>query len=385
MCDDTGKKMFTLSGAALVFLAGVGIITVAGMALNSDNLADADSMVNANTANGDGVAVDMTKLCTGALVFGIFAVVASILGCIGVAENNKMLLCTYIVAALIFAAFFLTAGSVLLTLFEAVEPTVERQVAEFCDEDNYAQLMTALSCPVATATNPPGRRLADQACEAACQSRLETVKNMGGCEFLLHACTRKEYANVGDGFCTLPDGTRPPMFASAPATPVGLEACQKYCDVDIDCSGIVHQYGDSPVCFVITKAGNAPAGTGWILQKQSSDATVPIQSSDSSAGAICQAKDVSTLVARLKYYGVVMCIITIVIGSFLIVSICSTFAHMYMVNTKRKGRKGFPALCASMFCPCCRTTEKKNMLRDYEHAEDGDEEELTERSDEGYE
>eukprot|EP00746_Dinoflagellata_sp_MGD_P068569 gnl/MRDRNA2_/MRDRNA2_28203_c0_seq1.p1 gnl/MRDRNA2_/MRDRNA2_28203_c0~~gnl/MRDRNA2_/MRDRNA2_28203_c0_seq1.p1 ORF type:complete len:409 (-),score=84.14 gnl/MRDRNA2_/MRDRNA2_28203_c0_seq1:156-1301(-) len=381
MCDDTGKKAFTLSGAVVVFLAGVGITIVAGMALNSKNLVDADSMINANTQNGDGISVDMTKVCTGALVFGILAIIASIFGCLGVSENNKLLLCGYIVAALIFAVFFLTCGTTLFMMFESVEPTVERQVAEFCDQENYAQLTTQLSCPAPTEATT--RRLADE-CNAACDDRLKRVQKMGGCKFLMHACTRKEYANVGDGFCTLPDGTRPPMYGSAPLTPVDLESCQKYCDVDIDCTGIVHQYGDQPVCFVITKDGNTPAGNGWILQKQSSDATLPLQASDGSAGAVCQAKDVSLLVARLKSYGVGICIATLCIGSFLLISICSTFAHMYMVNTKRKGRKGFPALCASMFCPCCRTKEKKNMLRNYED-EDGDEEELTERSDEGYE
>jgi len=272
----------------------------------------------------------------------------------------------YIVAALFYASFFMSVGISMFMVVESVEPVIERQVNSMCNVTSYEQLMTKLSCnaAVAPAVAPAiapavGRLLAidKDPCGPECESRVALITKMGGCPFLRHACNKKEYVFMGEGFCVLADGTRPPMWASAPLTPVELEACYDFCDADIQCSGVVHQEKNK-VCFVITKEDSRPTGDGWIMQKQSSNAVVPIKAADGTAGAACQAKADSKLVARLKYYGFWFFFGLISFGSALIISICCTFSHMYMVNTKRKGRKGFPALCASMFCPCLRTKDK---------------------------
>jgi len=374
MFDDACKKGFTLSGAFLVGLAGLTMTIIAGMALNSNNLADADSMINKDTANGDGIPIDVTMWFTCVLIFGILAIISSILGFIGICENSKFLLCMYVVFAFLFACFFLTVGIFTYMIVESVEPTIHRQVDTMCNETNYAQLVTKMSCKVAVA--PTTARLLkvvdNDSCGPECEDRVRLIEKLGGCKFLKHACNKKEYEFVGQGFCTLHDQKKPPMYGSEPLTLVSLEKCQDTCDADIECTGVVHEE-QSKVCFIITKEGNWPGPQGWILQKEVSDATMPLEGTDATTGASCWRKDVSKLVAHLRRFGSWLLFGCIAFGSVLMFSICCTFSHMYMVNTKRKGRKGFPSLCASMFCPCRGTKSKKRMLRNLDYDEVGSE------------
>lgn len=85
-------------------------------------------------------------------------------------------------------------------------------------------------------------------------------------------------------------------------------------------------------------------------------------------------KDISKLLARLKYYGRVFFSVLIGFGAFLVLSILCTYAHMYTVNTKRKGKKGCLALTFVLFCPCCKDKKKVNRLKSYDDESEEEEE-----------
>lgn len=381
MCvSDAVKKGFTFLGAILVGLAGLTMVVVACYALNSANLKDADAMINADTANGDGVPVDLTKIVKCVLAIGLFAIAAAIFGCIGIGDHHKMLLCSYVTFALLFACFFIGVGMSTFMVMEAVEPTITRQVGDMCNATNYEQLTKKMNCAVPGPVPVTSSRLLESKttvvdkdpCGPQCEEKVALVEEMGGCEFLVHACTKKEYAFVAVGFCVLEGGARPPMYGSAPLSPVTLEGCQDTCNNDIECTGIVQQEQNN-ACFVITTPGNRPAVSGWVdpLKEATSLPTGPITGADGTTGANCYKKDISLLVSRLRTFGDLIFVGCTVFGTILMLSVCCTFSHMYMVNTKRKGRKGFPALCFSMFCPCLRSKgEKKNILKNDASDED---------------
>ena len=120
------------AGAACMVVAAASLSSFAYMVARQQAIKEADVLIDAETKNSDGVVVDVEHIAWCIAVFGAAGVVAGICGVVGAATHKRAPLSIYSLGSLAFAVFSALAALALTTLLESVEPTLRRDVAEFC-------------------------------------------------------------------------------------------------------------------------------------------------------------------------------------------------------------------------------------------------------------
>lgn len=209
-CGCTFLFSILLVSGSLQALASKGFREAALLVQATSSTASATSSGDATTSPADEDVpqhdVDLILFAKLLLICGCIALGGSVVGVVAVLKKSKSFLGVYAIAVLFNALAFGAGGVQLTNLMLTFGPSMERQMAEFCQPDMTALLKYELAtqyedtnCGAADRPGAPilvaggaGRRLEDaHLCGAMCQRRLPVLQAMGGCKTLSYLCEKQ--------------------------------------------------------------------------------------------------------------------------------------------------------------------------------------------------
>lgn len=134
------KTTIVGTGAAVTGVSAAILVYVSHAIFSAKNVQMADKIIREDTWNNDGFSmVNVEDVMHLVYCFAIAGVVAGVMGVYGAYSHTRWILSCYSLYSLI--GFFLSVAAALgmLTLIEAVEPTIRRQLIEWCDPQDYVQ------------------------------------------------------------------------------------------------------------------------------------------------------------------------------------------------------------------------------------------------------
>jgi len=310
--------------------------------------------------------LESTSIVNGA----VFA--SGLLGFLGVYCESKVIISLHLLANLATSIYGVSVYAYGSTLSDTVGPVAARNGREFCQAGLRSLYETKLGCPNATNTDPCGQE---------CQERVETIKKMGGCEFLHTLCYNNHISEVGYGKCLVIDKRqqatamqkdlqKPPFMV---AGPVSEACCQSACEHSRFCGGFAYETEIQKCRIVSYKApkwtiatdAEVCGGAFWKPEKPDEGFGIKPQyilvaNSDGDKTSICWRRGSNPeLTESLNSFCVWMPQLTVVMLVILALSSIPSMFFQYTLVTRRQGDKGAFALLSKLLCPCCRPTRSR--------------------------
>jgi hypothetical protein len=195
MEDDSGDetaKWASWSTACLgcTWLIGFISMGISIAGLSSEPVWIVDRLLKFNLAHDAGSGFIMTtRICMVVLlVSSLVLLLAMTLGIIGAICRSKLLVAIGSTVAFLYSIHMLGSGVFMLTRYEMVVPTIDRQVDFLCNTTTYERLSANMKCPWVNSEAIPQ-------CMEACQDRVSTLLTLNGCELLPKLCERSSIAD----------------------------------------------------------------------------------------------------------------------------------------------------------------------------------------------
>lgn len=186
----------TVIGAVLVCAGGLGLgIPICASVVDTKSTYNGLSrMISVDTGSHqmEAMFVALYVACAAMLISGILGVTA-------VYWASKYVMANYILLNSLLAVWMVFSYAYCTMLSELVAPVSARQGAEFCNVAMHPTYFKELGCN--TTVDDLAWDLYPRNCEIDCQSRVQMLRKMGGCNFLRNLCYDHVYSDVGKGTC----------------------------------------------------------------------------------------------------------------------------------------------------------------------------------------
>jgi len=162
------------------------------------------------------------------------------------ARASLVLTSAFNLLAVLLAVFFMARVSMMMSLQPLLVGIVGRELSEWCTASNRASYSAALDCERAPWMNHYLRQA--DGCGPECQSRLELLKDLGGCVYLARICDHLEFVFAGDEPCRTVDlsGQSVPAPVQTSHALTTQQCCQFACaEQQQSCEGYVFRIAKS--------------------------------------------------------------------------------------------------------------------------------------------
>lgn len=342
------------ASACVTLLAGVALIIVTALTLNSSAINAVDKVVMMDMGVFDRNVDQWSMqdwLFTSRRLAAVLMVLASLVcltGGVGIVAAQSRIQWLGALTAVSVAVL-----SIIMCIFafqvsqrnDLLQPVVTSQVDNLCNASVYAQMGLALRCAWAE------EKTAIASCNSLCQYRVQTLNSTRfkghGCDFLSGLCTDWTLQEEDPLQC-LQSQADHPMFASSQ----DMEGCRQSCFADMVCNGFLVSTASEakPNRCVLLQSGVSYQPPQWTSIPY---AQVPDYPSGGTGQARCFHLDQSGVIGKSDAINFWLALAIWVIATCLLVNVAFKLCFLWDMHHGRADKPTGLQMALMMLLPCC--------------------------------
>jgi len=182
---ENAKRIHSAGCSCCTLILAIIAIGISWWGLESEPVWVIDRLLFYNVAFDfkGGFPILTTRSCMRVLLFAsIVLLVAMLCSLLGSLCRSKSFMSMGTIAAFAFAIWMFMSAVFMLSRYDMVSPTIDRQVEFLCNSTVYERLSTNMNCSWANSTST-------HECAEVCRDRVNALLKYQGCEFLPLLCT----------------------------------------------------------------------------------------------------------------------------------------------------------------------------------------------------